>query len=184
MPLKNIPSVLKLGILSNDLAGKIPHESVAMDEMQEKRDKKQVPGGRRLHQYANLYFHARNPMMYKRKAKARELCVLRISTDVCEMPGVVFADSNASGGYVRFLSPSQWHLMNFDDIFASDWRHPNDPIAFYRHKSRKCAEVLVPDRVETRFLKGAWVADELVGDALGRLGFPLPIEIDPVLFFQ
>lgn len=46
-----------------------------MAEAQERRDRKQVPGGLRLHQYANLYFHARNPMLYARLTQASTLCV-------------------------------------------------------------------------------------------------------------
>ena len=60
MPIRNIPSVVAHGILSHESAGKLMHHSVAMQPMQERRDVKTVPGGLRLHQYANLYFHARN----------------------------------------------------------------------------------------------------------------------------
>jgi len=128
-----------------------------MAEVQDRRDLKQVPGGQKLHKYANLYFHARNPMMSKRRNEAPELCVLRVSTEVRKLPGVVFADCNASSDYVRFLAPHQWNLLNFDDITRWDWRHPNDPIAYFRHRSRKCAEVLVPDRIESRFqLEPTW----------------------------
>lgn len=63
MPIGNVPSVLEHGILSYELAAKLAHHSVAMPEVQDLRDKKQVPGGLKLHQYANLYFHARNPML-------------------------------------------------------------------------------------------------------------------------
>src|SRR6266853_581300 len=96
MPLKNIPSVLKHGILSNERATKLPHDSIAMQEVQERRDLKQVPRGLKLHQYANLYFHARNPMMNRRKADAADLCVLCVSLDVSQVEGVVSADCNAS----------------------------------------------------------------------------------------
>src|SRR3972149_6000373 len=118
MPMANIPSVLKLGVLSNERAAKLKHHSVAMPEMQDKRDVKQVPGGLKLHQYANLYFHARNPMMSKRRDEALELCVLRIAAKVLELPGVVLADPNAAGGdnWVRFLHPRQWELLDFDRI--------------------------------------------------------------------
>ncbi len=183
MPMENIPSVLVHGILSHARASRLAHATVAMETMQEKRDKKHVPGGLKLHQYANLYFHARNPMLFKRKDQAASLCVLRISTDVRNLAGVVFADSNASGDYVRFLSPAQWQLLHFDDIYAMDWRHPNDPIAYYRHRSRKCAEVLVPHRVEYSLLTGAWVVDRRAAERLSAMGFTLPIAIDPVLFF-
>jgi len=184
MPLANVPSVLQHGLLSYEEASKLPHASVAMEAIQEKRDKKQVPGGLRLHQYANLYFHARNPMLFKRKAQAADLCVLRLSTELLHLPGVVLTDSNASSDYVRFLDPADWRLLHFDDIYAMDWRHPDDPIAFYRHRSRKCAEVLVPHRVERRFLTGAWVVDTSAARNLSVTGWMLPIAVDPVLFFR
>jgi hypothetical protein len=50
MPLDNIPSVLKHGILSNERVAKLSHRSVAMQEVQERRDVKQVPRGLKLHQ--------------------------------------------------------------------------------------------------------------------------------------
>ncbi|MCL4178250.1 MAG: DUF4433 domain-containing protein [Verrucomicrobia bacterium] len=129
MPLDNIPSVVKLGILSNERAAKVPHYSVALELVQERRDLKHVPGGLKLHQYANLYFHARNPMLFKRKVTAATLCVLRVSTEVRHIDGVVFADRNASSDYVRFLHPRQEGVLDYDAVFALDWRHANDPIA-------------------------------------------------------
>jgi len=189
MPLENIPSVLKLGILSNERAAKLQHRSVAMQDVQEKRDQKHVPGGLKLHQYANLYFHARNPMLYKRKGETASLCVLRISTTVLEIPGVVFADCNASSPYVRFLDPAhppQWALLDFEAIYAMDWnrQHANDPYAYRVHKARKCAEVLVPHSVAPKFLTGAYVADHSIGSSLKSLGFDLPVTIDSEMFFR
>src|ERR1044072_1065971 len=121
MPIENIPSVLEHGILSNERALALKHQSVAMQEVQDRRDKKRVPGGLKLHQYANLYFHARNPMLYKRKEEASRLCVLRISSEVTTEKGVVFTDCNAASDYVRFLHPSQWRLLDFEAIFALGW---------------------------------------------------------------
>jgi hypothetical protein len=184
MPLANIPSVLQHGILSYERAAKLKHHSVALQGVQDLRDQKQIPGGLRLHQYANLYFHARNPMMFKRKDQAGELCVLRVSIDVCKLPGVVFADSNASSKYVRFLAPSQWGVLNFDDIYAMDWRHPDDQIAYWRHAARKCAEVLVPQQVQVTFVTGAYVVDEEAEQKIVAAGFNLPVSITPVLFFR
>jgi hypothetical protein len=184
MPLENIPSVLTLGILSNERAEKIPHYSVALEIVQERRDLKHVPGGLKLHQYANLYFHARNPMLYKRKDAAATLCVLRISTEVRHIKDVVITDRNASSDYVRFLHPSQAALLDYDAIFASDWRHANDPIAYYRHRSQKCAEILVPHCVEPKFLAGAYVVSEETASNLRSLGFGLPITVNPEMFFD
>lgn len=184
MPMANMGSVMAHGVLSYERAARLPHHSVALQPVQERRDQKQVPGGLKLHQYANLYFHARNPMLFKRRGDAPDLCVLRISIEVLKLPGVVITDQNAATDWVRFFSPTQWQQLSFDDIFANDWRHPNEPGRYYQHKRRKCAEVLVPDRVESRYLRGAYVIDGQAEYRLRGLGFNLPIRIDPVLFFK
>jgi hypothetical protein len=184
MPMANIGSVLTHGILSYERAARLPHRSVAMQPVQDRRDQKVVPGGLRLHRYANLYFHARNPMLYKRRAESGGLCVLRISTDVLAVADAVVTDQNAASDWVRFFAPSQWRQLPFDDIYAADWRHPNDPKAYYRHKSRKCAEVLLPRRVDPVMVTGAYVVDTAAEALLRSTGFALPIRIDPVLFFR
>ncbi|EQD40247.1 hypothetical protein B1B_14996, partial [mine drainage metagenome] len=63
MPISNIGSVMTHGVLSYERAARLAHHSVALQPVQDRRDQKQVPGGLKLHQYANLYFHARNPML-------------------------------------------------------------------------------------------------------------------------
>lgn len=184
MPLSNVESVLEHGILSYKLASKLPHRSVAMQPVQDRRDKKQVPLGLKLHEYANLYFDARNPMMYKRRQQAAQLCVLRISRTVLDIEGTVITDCNASSDYVRFLAPRQWKLLDFDDIYAEDWRHPGDPPRFYQHRSRKCAEVLVPHTVPHNFIEGAYVMNGVVDKKLRTIGFAKPIMAAPKVFFQ
>lgn len=185
MPMENIPSVLQKGILCNEEAAKVPHRSVALADAQEKRDAKRVPGGLLLHQYANLYFHARNPMMYKRQDEAATLCVVRVSADVAQLDGVVLADRNAAGGdrWVRFLHPRQAHLLDFERIYATSWTD-EDRFEYYDKKRKKCAEALVPWRVEPRFLTGAYVVDPAAKSRLSNLGFPLPIVIDGNMFFR
>lgn len=183
MPTENVPSVLKYGILSHERAAKLGHKSVAMQPVQERRDKKRVPRGLMLHQYANLYFHARNPMIFVRKEEAPRLCVLRVAVAVLGMPGAVLVDRNASGDWARFLQPEQWRLLDFDRIYAADWRDA-DRFEYYDRKQKKCAEVLVPHRVEPRFLTGAYVMDQATERRLMALGFRLPVKVDPDLFFH
>jgi hypothetical protein len=66
-PIDNLASILQRGILSNQLSQQVPHRSVASDLIQTRRSPKTVPGGKSLHEYVNLYFHARNLMLYKLK---------------------------------------------------------------------------------------------------------------------
>ena len=75
-------------------------------------------------------------------------------------------------------------MLDFDDIYARDWRHPDDQIEEWRHKSRKCAEVLVPRRIEAAMLVGAIVVDETARTRLNLAGFNLPVSIDPDFFFR
>jgi ssDNA thymidine ADP-ribosyltransferase, DarT len=75
-------------------------------------------------------------------------------------------------------------LLPFDDIYAEDWRHPNDPIAYWKHKARKCAEVLVPNVVDPKFVTGAYVVDASAVARLTSLGFAHAVTVDRVLFFR
>ena len=182
MPIGNVPSVMQHGLLSHERAAALAHHSVAMQEVQDRRDKKQVPGGLKLHQYANLYFHARNPMMFSRKEQAQQLCVLRVSREVMNLDNVVLADQNASSDYVRFLSSEQLRAINFDMVYARDWRS-DDRITYWRQKAAKCAEVLVPQSVPLALIFGAYVVNLQASEVLLAVGFNRPITIDADMFF-
>jgi len=180
----NMPSILKHGVLSYAEAAKIPHLSVALESVQEKRDQKRVPGGLALHEYANVYFHARNPMMSKRRNEAHRLCVLRVSTEILNLPGAVITDQNAASKYVRFLAPNFLQYLNLPYVFARDWRHPGDQIEEWRHSSAKCAEVLIPQRIPPEFVIGACVLNAASKTQLEGHGFTLPIQVDSDIFFH
>lgn len=184
MPIANVTSVLEHGLLSYDRASKLAHRSIAMPEIQDRRDQVQVPGGLRLHRYANLYLNARNPMLFKRRNEAQSLCVLRVSTKARHLQGAVLTDCNASSRYVRFLSIDQVSEIDLEAIYSNDWRHPDDRIAYFRHKSQMCAEFLVPDRLPPEFIDGAYVVDPATNHRLRSTGFPHPITVNGELFFS
>jgi hypothetical protein len=179
----NLPSILEHGIISHALAQGVEHTSVAAAEIQDIRAGKTVPGGRPLHEHANLYFHARNPMMAKRQERHEELCVVRVSVDVLDLPDVVISSQNASSTYAAFRpSPDGLAIVNYEQVFALDWRDP-DQIAYWRKKSIKCAEVLVPDRVPPEYITGVYCSGEAGRDAVQAI-CDLAVTIDPDLFFQ
>ena len=125
--IRNVPSIMSEGILSHKRAKKINHNSVAMEEIQDRREKKVVPGGRSLHEYVNLYFHARNPMLYVRQSQHIDLCILCVSTQILDLPGVVIADRNASSDYARFApAPKGLSIVDKESTFAEYWTH-QDP---------------------------------------------------------
>lgn len=184
----NLPSIYARGILSHERARSIEHRSVADEQVRDRRARVVVPRGRRLHDYANLYFHARNPMMYRRHNDHGSLCVLKVSTDVLDLAGVIITDSNASSDYVRFAAaPGGLSIVDRALAFAADWRHA-DYFEFRRRRSVRCAEVLVPDGVAPQFLGGFYVSCEqsraLAQATLGGKATTVEVVVDGHLFFQ
>lgn len=184
-PLANLGSILSVGVLSHDAAKRTKHTSIAMPEIQDRREVVVLPNGRRLHSYANLYFNARNAMMYKRRLGHRELCVVRIDKQVLLLPGVVVADQNAAKSYVRFSKGADGlRRLNATEIFARSWVHSGDTIATCRHRAAMCAEVLVCDRVPPEFITGVYVScvesrDQVMGEHRD-----VDVIVNQDLFFQ
>jgi len=180
----NMPSIMANGILSHNLAKRLPHKSVAMAEIQERRDRKRVPPGKLLHDYVNLYFHARNPMLYKLKDLHAELCVLKIDKEVLNLLNVVITDRNASCDFAKFApSPSGLSGVNTSLVFAEFWTDL-DPIKKDYKKSVKCAEVLVPNKVDVCNIIGAYVSCNEAKSELEKITPNLNIIINPYLFFK
>ena len=155
----NVQSICENGILSHKYAGKVSHISVASPDVQERRARKIIPGGKSLHDYVNLYFDARNPMLYFLKDQHAELCILCINPAVMELTGVIISDRNSSSEYARFSKyPEGLARLNAEVIFARYWTHPDNPFLEMEHKSIKCAEVLVPDNIDPQFITGCYVS--------------------------
>ena len=155
-----------------------------MEEVQDRRRDKQIPGAGLLHDYANLYFDAHNPMLSRRRDINDSICVLRVDASVLDQPGVIVADRNAASDYVRFYAASAGiQALDKDLVFAQFWTNADDPYEAMRHKSIKCAEVLVPDSVTPDLLIGAYVANPRAFDAFEALSIQLPVVINDAMFF-
>jgi hypothetical protein len=184
-PIANLPSILERGILSNRRVATLHHQSVAKQEVQDLRARVRVPGGRALHEYANLYICARNPMLFKRQGMHKRICVLRVNTSVLDLPNVVITDQNAASEYRRFSpAPTGLSIVDASRVFAEYWTHPQDPIDEWRHKSEKCAEVLVPDSVDPTYIFGAYVSNAGSSEALVQRAPGLRVVINAYLFFR
>jgi hypothetical protein len=180
----NLPSIMQHGILSHTLADQLAHDSVAMPEIQERRRNKQIPGARLLHDYANLYFDAHNPMLSRCRGRNNEICVLQINPSVLDTPGVIIANRNAASNWTSFWPvPGGFTVISMERVFARYWTHPDDPYEEMSHKSEKCAEVLVPDRVDAQFIVGAYVANQAALVEFQRLNSQLPVRIRGDMFF-
>lgn len=185
VPIENLPSILSEGILCHRDAAKIEHSSVAMADVQTTRSTVKLPNGRVLHSYANLYFNARNTMMYLRQGLHESVGVLSLSVEVLDLDGVVIADCNAAAvGWTQFGSPGEiLPTLAHDEIFARSWNH-DDYYKKRRHKARMCAEVLVPDGVPPELINGIHVSGEPAKAAVVATGSAIKTKINPYLFFR
>jgi hypothetical protein len=181
----NVRSILAHGLASHRGAEAFAHESVAMAELQDMRSQRQVPNGRMLHDYVNLYICPRNPMMRKRCDQHASLTVLQVSSEVLDLPGVVLTDSNAASRYARFYPASQGlQYIDASVVFAENWKHPEDQILEWKHSAAMCAEVLVPNQVAVQFIVGAYVSGSVGRQALATVAPGLNITVDAHMFFR
>jgi hypothetical protein len=186
----NLESILQHGIMSHNKAKRLPHISVSDPEVQTRRSKIVIPPRYKLHDYVNLYFNARNPMMYRivRKRNHKELVVLKIDVAILDINGVIIADKNASSDYVRFCNVSEGiHNLKGERVYARYWNDP-DPIEKHRKTSEICAEVLIPDSLRHEYILGCYVSCQ---ESLDRVKILLTgthiankVSINSDIFFQ
>ena len=180
----NLPSIFRHGILSHNLADRLAHDSVAMPEIQERRRNKKIPGARFLHDYANLYFDAHNPMLSRCRGRNGEICVLQINPSVLDIPEAIIADRNAASDWTSFWPVTDGlSVISRERVLARYWTHPDDPYDEMKHKSEKCAEVLVPDRVDVRYIIGAYVANPVALAEFQRFNSQLSVLVRSDMFF-
>lgn len=181
----NIKSILENGILSYKNARSIKHKSIAIDEIQERREKKRVPNGLFLHEYANCFFNPRNSMLYSKQADFGSIAIICVSAKVLDLPDVVVSDMNAATNIAAFY-PVEMGLnrLNFDKIFTVNWNLPDDSEKA-RLKSIVSAEVLVPYKIEVNYIKEIKVySDSSKKNLEALLGCNIKITVDPYLFFR
>jgi len=201
--LDNLPSIMRIGILSHQLASELNPRSFANQDVQNRRALRKV-AGKPLHSFVNLYLNARNPALYAviMKNGCRELCVLRVSLAVFDRPGVYVADGNASDKETSFFKGRQGlEKVNWEILLAERWSfrgesnevceegyhivYDEDEDEEYKERKRiKCAEVLVPHWVEPEYIVGAYVSCQATKQKLEELVPGLMVTIDRHMFFD
>jgi hypothetical protein len=179
----NLPSIFRHGLLCHRDAAKLKPVSVALPQVQSRRARKQVPGALWLHQYVNLYFNARNPMLYRNcmELSHEVMSVISISTDVMKLNGVVLTDGNAASDRTAFSSfPVGLKKLDRELVYAEYWTDKN-PITEERKKWVICAEVLVPAHIDPQYLQRIYVVNKTIGTTIEA---PVPVSENAYLFFR
>ena len=132
----HLESIMQRGILSKVRAKRYVQVSVANPEIQQRRAERDIPGGLQLDKYANLFFNARNAMLFEVThppvaVPAEELAVLRVHHSVLDRSGVVVTDINAAAG----IRP-RWHpvlkglaVLDKGELFAEYWTGSDPSLA-------------------------------------------------------
>lgn len=93
-------------------------------------------------------------------------------------------DQNAAGDYVSFWpAPDGLRYVDRERTFAEYWTD-DDPIEYWRRKAAKCAEVLVPDRVDPHYIQHAYVASVEIKTRTDAMNTGLEVRVDGHLFFR
>ncbi len=132
--------------------------------------------------YANVYFQARNPMLYRviKEYKAKNIVVLQISSDILEIPGAGVTDGNAASANTELFENAGRGLsaLRADQFEREYWNQAD------ASKRKIMAEVLVPDCIPKENIIGVYAAgpetaDQIRKDTAGSLN----VMPDPYMFF-
>ncbi|WP_194166575.1 DUF4433 domain-containing protein [Mycolicibacterium sp. P9-22] len=182
-PLANLASIRAHGILSHNRAKNVGHESIADEAVQDRRVHVKVPGGAMLHDYVNLFFDARNSMMYRRLNKRTSIAVLRVHPAVLDLAGTVITDGNAASPSTTYgPSPSRLAVLDEERVYALSWDHP-DPWIKRERKRQRSAEVLVPGVVPTNYLLGAYTCSSAVSSKCNKVYPEIEAKVLPHVYF-
>lgn len=93
---------------------------------------------------------------------------------------------NAAASFARFYKLDEIDNLDEELIFAEYWTHKN-PIEQDRRKKIVCAEVLVPDYVPAKLIKGFYVHNEsslkIAKKTLSKFGLSDSVRTERDLFF-
>ncbi|MDI3473074.1 MAG: hypothetical protein PWQ20_1277 [Thermotogaceae bacterium] len=176
--LGNIPSILKLGILSRNAAtkAKIGFTDISDLDVQERR--------KQYHNYVPLFFNPKNRMLFRVQNEAKnEIAILEISNSVIEKPGSLVSDINvAKDNHTVYEAHNvEWHgvlnfkLLNKRDIYLGGLSK--------FEKDQLQAEVLIKEKVEPKYVKGIVLIDSKYKKAIPK-DYQGLIKIDKNLFFD
>ena len=190
-PLENLKSILEKGILCHRLLEEenIPHKDITNHSVMIRRKEKFIKDNKSLHDFTNLYFNARNAMMYAvtrdkdRGNICSEFAVIEIEIDIrksyCEIP-VYISDINAANDASTFYDAQRLSLGTYKKI-----KELATSTYDVWNKAATQAECLIENKTPTNYFKRIHVCcDEMVDKVRTLTQSKLPIYKNPDMFFM
>lgn len=145
--INNVLSITQKGIVSHRRAKPINRVDISDPEVQKWRTGNDPILNRELHEYSPTYLAIRNPMLYRLKNVAHELCILEISLESLDYHDVLFTDGNAASRDTKFYThPEDLKNLPWDVLKAEFWSD------FADGKRKRCAEVLLYPSIGARHI--------------------------------
>ena len=178
----NLATILERGVLSRS---KVEQEEIAHSDIHHSgvlgRRDKQLPNGRMLKEYVNLYFCARNAMLYRVICNlGREnLIILQIDPAIIQSPDTYVSDRNAAASSAHFYPARDYQkIIDFKILKKAYWSDSDDT------KQRMMAEVLVPDQIASDKIIGIFLHKPNHAIASLAAAKRVEVSVEPKLFFR
>lgn len=182
----NLPSILRLGILSHE---RVEREGISYTRIYDKeivaaRKDRLTPDGKSLWSFANLYFNARNPMLYRviHERSLDDIAVVCVRPTMLQREDILITTGNARASLSSILPHSKGMevLPEIKRQVGIVWWKQEDG-----SKRKIMAECLVPDLVPPDYIEEIYVASHKVREKVkARLPSRIPIIPEPNMFFQ
>lgn len=182
----NVCSILERGILSHKKIEEeqIPSTPIYDSEIVNNRKERLTPANVSLWEYANSYFQARNPMLYRviNEKDKNDIVIIGVSGEVIEKQGRVFVTTgNAANNDTEIFSLKEGYSKIPWKILKSEYWNNSDG-----SKRRIMAECLVPESINSKYIDTVYVASPSVAEKLKAQTKHFNVEVvpEPNLFFQ
>ncbi len=180
----NVPSILEKGILCHNaiVTQGVKHTQIYDEEIVTERESRICPDGKSLWDFANLYFQASNPMLYRvtHQKPVEDIVVIAVRGDVLDGEGVFISNGNAASRNSTIEQATDTQLKIIMDQVGTIWWAAIDG------KRKSMAECLVPESILPNYLESIYApsypAAEKVRQIIG--GSKLPVISQPGMFFQ
>ncbi len=175
---ENLPTILTTGINSwNEVRRRgLQNVDISDPGAQRWRDRAEPVYNRSIHDFAPLYINPKNPMLYVRRSRQRELVILVVSAAVLDRHEYVFTDGNAASYETKF-SNNRAIAESVQDVLRADyWSNYPDG------RRHRCAEVLIYPNVPAKFIVGAVCSNVELAQII-RTDADCPISVDRAMFF-
>lgn len=159
----NVKSILDKGILCHDWIERehVPYTRIYDTGIISRRKDIQAPSGKKLWEYANLYFQPRNAMLYRvmnsLNVNVSDIVILFVKPELVEKKGVFITTGNAASNASKFYDADDAKklLKDISREVDRDWWNNNDG-----SKRKMMAECLVPERVSPDCIRAIYVGTE------------------------